>query len=210
MPIDPFKNVTDGAFNSRKHKLVTSCKIAKIPKLSFWITFESGFIIHYQVSYIHNFLHTPLISCVKACKRRRCIPPTWAQKLLMKHSGGILRITRSANLPTSQLRPMWWGGREETGVGSEEDDSRGGRFGGYHENNTKKKRLAASCQQGSPPTRPHLLLPQHSPCDHVGSEAEHESANEGADLPRRSLPSPLLLFQAPLANTGNTARSAGS
>lgn len=43
----------------------------------------------------------------------------------------------------------------------------------------------------------------HPPCDHVGSEAEHEGADEGADLPRRSLPSPPLLLQAALANTGS-------
>lgn len=44
------------------------------------------------------------------------------------------------------------------------------------------------------------VSPPHSPCDHIGSEAEHEGADEGADLPRRSLASPLLLLQTALAN----------
>lgn len=82
-------------------------------------------------------------------------------------------------------------------------DSRGGRFGGYQQN--KRAAYAAVCQRGFPlPPPPAAWLSlRHSPCDHIGSEAEHEGADEGADLPRRSLSSPLLLLQATLANTGN-------
>lgn len=43
-----------------------------------------------------------------------------------------------------------------------------------------------------------------SPRDDVGSEAEHEGADEGADLPGGSLPSPLLLLQATLPDTGDS------
>ena len=84
-------------------------------------------------------------------------------------------------------------GREEE-VGA--DDRGGGRFGEYQQN--KRAAYAAVCLPAIFPS-PRSLWP--SPCDHIGSEAEHEGANEGADLPRRPLPSPLLLFQATLANT---------
>lgn len=47
---------------------------------------------------------------------------------------------------------------------------------------------------------------RHSPCDHIRGEAEHEGADEGTDLPRSSLSSPLLLLQASLTNTANKAK----
>lgn len=74
---------------------------------------------------------------------------------------------------------------------------------------TKQKRLCmpqcVSVVSLSP--LPAWVSLQHSPCDHIGSEAEHEGADEGADLLCRSLSSPLLLLQATLANTGNTESS---
>lgn len=84
------------------------------------------------------------------------------------------------------------GGGELTAVGG------GGGLGDTGE--TKKGRVQF-------PSLSHLL--QRSPRDHIGSEAEHEGADEGADLPRRSLSSPLLLLQATLANTGDTESAAG-
>lgn len=77
-------------------------------------------------------------------------------------------------------------------------------------NETKGLRTLQCASVVSLSPHPAWLSLQHSPCDHIGSEAEHEGANEGADLPRRSLSSPLLLLQATLANTGNTEISAGS
>lgn len=55
-----------------------------------------------------------------------------------------------------------------------------------------------------PPSHPARVSPQRSPCDDIGSEAEHKGADEGADLPGGSLPSPLLLLQATLTDTGDT------
>lgn len=79
-------------------------------------------------------------------------------------------------------------------------------------NKTKKKgcvcRSVSAWFPSLPP--PAWVSLQHSPCDHIGSEAEHEGADEGADLPCRSLSSPLLLLQATLANTGNTESSVAS
>lgn len=81
------------------------------------------------------------------------------------------------------------------------------------EEKKKKQRLAAVCQQGTPTgTTPHSqphYAHLRSPCDHIGGEAEHEGADEGADLPGGSLSSPPLLLQAALANTGNKSTSAG-
>lgn len=57
------------------------------------------------------------------------------------------------------------------------------------------------CVNPPPPSSARVCL-QHSPCDHIGSKAEDEGADEGADLPCRSLSSPLLLLQATLADTG--------
>lgn len=80
------------------------------------------------------------------------------------------------------------------------------------ERERKKKTKACRSVSAGQPSRlhppPHYPHP-YSPCDHVGSEAEHEGADEGADLPGGSLSSPPLLLQAALANTGNRSRSAG-
>lgn len=61
---------------------------------------------------------------------------------------------------------------------------------------------AALCKRGF--RHPVRVFPQRSPCDDIGSKAEHEGADEGANLPGGSLPSPLLLLQATLTDTGDT------
>lgn len=107
-------------------------------------------------------------------------------------SRGILVITRSANL-VFQLWSVWRESRGEAerrrkrrGEGElKAEDGRGGEGG------LGDARVDSLSSPGL-----------HSPCDHIGSEAEHEGADEGADLPRRPLSTPLLLLQAALANTG--------
>ena len=105
----------------------------------------------------------------------------------LQQSRDILLITRSANL-IFQIWPAWRGSRGEAGRR---------KWGQLTEEESevpaKTRRPAYIGRSGS-----------HSPCDHIGSEAEHEGANEGADLPRSSLPSPPLLLQATLANAGDT------
>lgn len=82
-----------------------------------------------------------------------------------------------------------------------------GGEGGLGDTGKTKKGRVQWCAPAHFPSLSHFL--QHSPRDHIGSEAEHEGADEGADLPRRSLSSPPLLLQAALANTGDTKRAAG-
>lgn len=132
-----------------------------------------------------------------------CTRRTWEEKVLMQQqqqSRGILLITRSANL-IFQLRLGQRGSREVVVVEGGSWQQWGGGGGGLGDTGeTKKGRVQF-------PSLSHLL--QRSPRDHIGSEAEHEGADEGADLPRRSLSSPLLLLQATLANTGDTESAAG-
>lgn len=69
------------------------------------------------------------------------------------------------------------------------------------------KLCALRCASVGSPSHPARgSLPQRSPRDDIGSEAEHEGADEGADLPGGSLPSPLLLLQATLTDTVDTER----
>lgn len=119
---------------------------------------------------------------------------------------------------------MWRGSREEAvEEGGRKEGVGWGRVGltaeeGGLGDTSKTKGLRTlqclSVVSFSPHPHPPSPLPawvslQCSPCDHIGSEAEHEGADEGADLPRRSLSSPPLLLQATLSNTGNTGSSAG-
>lgn len=72
--------------------------------------------------------------------------------------------------------------------------------GGGGSGQQKHKRLhvlhCANVDPHHPHHHPHpRRIPlQHLPCDHIGSEAEHEGADEGADFPGGSLSSPLLLL----------------
>ena len=103
-------------------------------------------------------------------------------------------LTQGQPISSFQIWPAWGGSRGEAERRKwgqlTEEESKGLGWGGR----SKNKKPSVCIGRSS----------SHSPCDHIGSEAEHEGANEGADLPRRSLPSPLLLLQATLADAGDT------
>ena len=161
--------------------------------------------IHHTRPCVTSFL-CPEIDVAGFYLTNWCTRRTWEEKVLMQQqqwSRGILLITRSANL-IFQLRLGQRGSREV--VVAEWGGLTGGE-GGLGDTGKTKKGRVQWCAPAHFPSLSHFL--QHSPRDHIGSEAEHEGADEGADLPRRSLSSPPLLLQAALANTGDTKRAAG-